>query len=144
MKHVLKIAAAAAALTIGSALPAMAQITDSLAFTTSFPFYAGNTKMPAGAYRITEAGIDTNELQIQSVSGYSSVFLQFNPTLSAQPHQHSYVTFHRYADVNYLNRISVAGQSYGMKIEPTKAELNSAAATAVTEHAVTEHTISGN
>jgi hypothetical protein len=37
MKHVLKIAAAAAALTIGSALPAMAQITDSLAFTTSFP-----------------------------------------------------------------------------------------------------------
>jgi hypothetical protein len=139
MKHVLKITAAAAALTIGSALPAMAQITDSLAFKTSFPFYAGNTKMPAGSYRISEAGIDTNELQIQSVSGYSSEFLQFDPTLSAQPHQHSYVTFHRYADVNYLNRISVAGQSYGMKIKPTKAELNSASTTAATEH-----TIAGN
>jgi hypothetical protein len=137
MKHVLKITAAAAALTIGSALPAMAQITDGLAFKTSFPFYAGNTKMPAGSYRISEAGVDTNELQIQSVSGYSSAFLQFDPTLSAQPHRHSYVTFHRYADVNYLNRIWVAGQSYGMKFKPTKAELSSASTTAVTEHPIT-------
>jgi hypothetical protein len=29
-------------------------------FTTSFPFYAGNAKMPAGSYKLTEADFDEN------------------------------------------------------------------------------------
>ena len=35
-------------------MPAVAQIANGVDFTTSFPFYAGNAKMPAGAYTITQ------------------------------------------------------------------------------------------
>jgi hypothetical protein len=38
-------------LILSLAMPVMAQITDAVDFTTSFPFYAGNAKMPAGAYK---------------------------------------------------------------------------------------------
>jgi hypothetical protein len=54
-----------------------------------------------------------------------------------QPHADSDVTFHKYGDVEYLNRIWVVGQRYGMKVEPTKAELKAASTTAVEEHTVT-------
>jgi hypothetical protein len=136
MKYSLKVAVAGVALAIGSALPAMAQITDALTFTTSFPFYAGNAQMPAGSYRVIQTGLDANELQIQNVKGNDSAFIEFAPTQSEQPHKTSDVTFHKYADVDYLNRIWVAGQQYGMKVETTKAEQKAASTTVVTEHTV--------
>ena len=52
------------------------------------------------------------------------------------PHAHSDVTFHKYGDVEYLNRIWVVGQRYGMKVEPTKAELKVASTTAVADYTV--------
>jgi hypothetical protein len=122
MNHSLKVAVGAVTLAIASALPAMAQITDGLTFTTSFPFYAGNLQMPAGSYKVTHLDMDSNELHIQSMNGKQSAFLDIFPTRSEQPHETSDVTFHKYADVDYLNRIWVAGQRYGMKVEPTKAE----------------------
>jgi hypothetical protein len=137
MKSLLKVAVATVALTLGSALPALAQINDGMGFTTSFAFYAGNAKMPAGSYRITQTDIDANELQIQSADGKHSVFVDFIPMHAEQPHAHSDVTFHKYGDVEYLNRIWVAGQRYGMKVEATKAEQKVASTTAVTEHTVT-------
>lgn len=136
MRYSLKVAVAAVALAIGSALPAMAQITDGLTFTTSFPFYAGNVQMPAGSYRVIQTGMDANELQIQSTNGEQSAFLDIFPTRSEQPHKTSDVTFHKYADVDYLNRIWFAGQRYGMKVEPTKAKQKAASTTVVTEHTV--------
>jgi hypothetical protein len=137
MKSLLKVAVATVALTLGSAFPALAQINDGMGFNTSFAFYAGNAKMPAGSYRITQTDIDANELQIQSADGKHSVFVDFIPMHAEQPHAHSDVTFHKYGDVEYLNRIWVAGQRYGMKVEATKAEQKVASTTAVTEHTVT-------
>ena len=61
MTKVLKMAAATVALTLGSALPVLAQIDNGMTFTTAFPFYAGNTKMPAGSYRIAQTDINTDE-----------------------------------------------------------------------------------
>jgi hypothetical protein len=137
MKHRLKVAVAAVALTLGSALPALAQIDDGLGFTTSFPFYAGNAKMPAGSYKVTPVDNDANELRIQSADGKYSAFVGFIPTHAEDPHAHSDVAFHKYNDVEYLNRIWVVGQRYGMKLEPTKAEQQVASTTAVAEHTVT-------
>lgn len=136
MRYSLKVAVGAAALAIGSTLPAMAQITDGLTFTTSFPFHAGNLEMPAGSYKITQLDIDSSELRIQSMNGKQSAFLDIFPTRSEQPHETSDVTFHKYANVDYLNRIWVADQRYGMKVEPTKAEQKAASTTPVLEHTV--------
>jgi hypothetical protein len=137
MKSVLKVAVATVALTLGAALPALAQIGDGMGFKTSFPFHAGNAKMPAGSYRITQTDIDANDLQIQSADGKHSAFVDFIPMHAEQPHAHSDVTFHKYGDVEYLNRIWVVGQRYGMKVEATKAELKVASTTAVADYTVT-------
>jgi hypothetical protein len=136
MKSLFKVTVAAAVLMLGSALPALAQIDNGVDFKTAFPFHAGDAEMPAGSYRIFQTGINADELLIQSVDGKNSAFLEFIPTHAEDPHQHTDVTFQKYDNVEYLNRIWVVGQRYGMKIEPSKTELKAAFATTVVEHTV--------
>jgi hypothetical protein len=136
MKNFYKVAATTAVLFLGSALPVMSQIDNGIDFTTSFPFYAGNTKMPAGSYKISQTDIDANELLIQSADGKYSAFLDFFPTWSGQPHKQSDVTFYKYGNVDYLDRIWVEGQRYGMKVDPTKAEKKAAANAGPVEHSI--------
>jgi hypothetical protein len=114
-------------LSLLSVIPLAAQIADSENFTTSFPFHAGDAEMPAGSYRIIPSEEDQSILQIVSSNGVHAAFIDVIPTHSAQPHPHSDVTFNKYGDTEYLNRIWVEGQEYGMKVDPTKAELKAAA-----------------
>ena len=136
MKKVSKLVVRMGLLSLLSVMPLAAQIDNGVDFTTSFPFYAGNAKMPAGSYKITQSEIDKSILQIQSNDGVHSALLEFIPTHSAQPHPHSDVTFHKYGDTEYLNRIWVEGQQYGMKVDPTKAEMKAAAKANVVEHSL--------
>jgi hypothetical protein len=119
-----------------STLPLAAQIVDSLDFNTSFPFYAGNAKMPAGSYTVRPSNVDGTVLLIQSRDGAYSAYLDFIPTHAETPHTQSDVTFHKYGDTEYLNRIWVEGQRYGMKIDPTKAETKAATEMQVVEHSL--------
>jgi hypothetical protein len=123
-------------LSLLSVMPLAAQIDNGVDFTTTFPFYAGNAKMPAGSYRITQSDIDSSVLQIQSVDGPYSAFVDFIPTHAEQPHPQSDVTFHKYGDTDYLNRIWIDGQRFGMKVDPTKAETKAAANANVVEHSL--------
>ena len=136
MKNASKLVVGMGLLSLLSVMPLTAQIVNGVDFTTSFPFYAGNAKMPAGSYKITQSDLDMDAsiLQIQSNDGVHSALVEFIPTQSAQPHPHSDVTFHKYGDTEYLNRIWVEGQKYGMKADPTKAELKAAANANVVEH----------
>jgi hypothetical protein len=123
-------------LSLLSVMPLAAQIDNGVDFTTTFPFYAGNAKMPAGSYRITQSDIDSSVLQIQSVDGPYSAFVDFIPTHAEQPHPQSDVTFHKYGDTDYLNRIWIDGQRFGMKVDATKAETKAAANANVVEHSL--------
>jgi hypothetical protein len=136
MKKVSKLVAGMGLLSLLSVLPLAAQIANGVDFTTSFPFYAGNAKLPAGSYKITQSDMDESILQIQSNDGVHSALVEFIPTHSAQPHPHSDVTFHKYGDTEYLNRVWVQGQEYGMKVDPTKAETKAAANANVMEHSL--------
>jgi hypothetical protein len=137
MKNVSKLVVKMGLLSLLSVMPLAAQITDGgVDFTTSFSFYAGHAKMPAGSYRIIQSDNDPNMLQIQSYDGARSAFIEFMPTHSAQPHPHSDVTFRKYGDTEYLNRIWVGGQKYGMKLEPTKSEMQAATNNNVVEHSL--------
>ena len=113
MKNLSKLVVGMGLLSLLSAMPLAAQIADGVDFTTSFPFYAGNARMPAGSYKITQSDMDESILQIQSTDGTHSALVEFIPTHSAQPHPHSDVTFHKYGDTEYLNRVWVEGQEYG-------------------------------
>ncbi|RZU42180.1 hypothetical protein [Edaphobacter modestus] len=134
MKNVSKLIVSMGLLSLLSVMPLAAQIATSEDFTTSFPFYAGNARMPAGSYRIIPSEEDGSILQIQSSDGVHAVFVDIIPTLSAQPHPHSDVTFHKYGDTEYLNRIWIEGQEYGMKVDPTKAETKAAANANAVKH----------
>jgi hypothetical protein len=123
-------------LSLLSVMPLAAQMIDGVNFTTSFPFYAGNARMPAGTYRISQSDVDSSVLQIQSVDGAYSAFIEFVPTHAEQPHSQTDVTFHKYGDTDYLNRIWVNGQRYGMKVDATKAETKAAAHGDVIEHSL--------
>ena len=136
MKNVSKLVVRMGLLSLLSVMPLAAQIDNGVDFATTFPFYAGNAKMPAGSYKVTHSDVDENILQIQSSDGVHSALLDFVPTQSAQPHAHSDVTFHKYGDTEYINRIWVEGQEYGMKVDPTKAELKAAANANVVEHSL--------
>jgi hypothetical protein len=136
MKNVSKLVVGMGLLSLLSVMPLAAQIANGVDFTTSFPFYAGNAKMPAGSYKITQSDMDASILQIQSNDRVHSAFVDIIPTHSAQPHPHSDVTFHKYGDTEYLNRIWVEGQEYGMKVDPTKTEMKAAANANVEEHSL--------
>ncbi len=123
-------------LSVLSVLSLTAQIANGLSFTTTFPFYAGNTKLPAGEYEIMQSNVDANVLLIQSNDRAYSVFVDFTPTQSEQPHAQTDVTFHKYESTEYLNRVWIEGQQYGMKVDPTKAELKAAASATVSEHSI--------
>jgi hypothetical protein len=136
MKNVSKLVIRMGLLSLLSVMPLAAQIDNGVDFTTSFPFYAGNAKMPAGSYKITQSDVDESILKIQSNDGVHSAFVDIIPTHSAQPHPQSDVTFHKYGDTEYLNRIWVEGQEYGMKVDPAKAEMKAAANANVVEHSL--------
>jgi len=138
MKTLFKLAVISGLMCLSLVVPAAAQIVNGVDFTTSFPFYAGNAKMPAGAYTVTQPqGDDTTMLLIESKSGSHSVFLENEPTQSANPHPQTDVTFKKYGTTEYLSQIWVAGQNYGMQIPPTKLEQKAAAHAAATQHSVT-------
>ena len=88
MKNVSKLVVRMGLLSLLSVMPLAAQIDNGVDFTTSFPFYAGNAKMPAGSYKITQSDLDMDAsiLQIQSNDGVHSALVEFKPTQSAQLH----------------------------------------------------------
>ncbi|WP_035348978.1 hypothetical protein [Edaphobacter aggregans] len=137
MKKLRRIILGLAIVCLMPTIPALAQIENGLDFTTSFPFYVGNAKMPAGSYKVTQADIDAETLLIESTNGSHSALIAFIPTQSSQPHAKSDVTFHKYGDTEYLNRLWVEGQKFGMKLEPTKVESKFAAKYKPVEHSVT-------
>ena len=136
MKNLGKLVAGMGLLSLLSVMPLAAQIDNAVDFTTTFPFYAGNAEMPAGSYRVTQSDANTSVLLVQSEDGEHSAFVDFNPTHAAQPHRQTDVTFHKYGDTDYLNRIWINGERYGMKVDPTKAETKAATNANVVEHSI--------
>jgi hypothetical protein len=121
-------------LSLVSVMPLAAQIDDGVDFTASFPFYAGDAKLPAGNYRAFQPAMSADALQIQSIDSMHSVFVDFIPTQSAQPHRQSAVTFEKYGDTDYLDRVWIEGEDYGIKVEPGQVETEAATGANATQH----------
>ncbi len=115
MKNILKMLGASALLCLMYSMPAKAQIADSLSFTTTFPFTVNNVKMPAGTYEVRQN--DQGVLTIQDSSGKHTTLAQFTPMTSDTPHTGSDVTFNRYGSSEFLNKLWVGGQTFGMQIQ---------------------------
>jgi hypothetical protein len=137
MKTFCKLAVMSGVMFLSFAMPAMAQTTVAVDFTTSFPFYAGNAKLPAGTYTITQPQADDNSmLLIQSKNGSYSTFLESVATQASTPHAHSDVTFKKYGTTDYLSQVWVANQINGLEVVPTKVEQKAAAGASPVQHSV--------
>jgi hypothetical protein len=136
MKTILKGIGVTGLLGIFFVLPAMAQIANNVEFSTNFPFYVGNTKLPAGSYTIAPSELGQDILQIRDKTSTHTAFVDFTPTQSEQAHAKTEVAFKKCGTTDFLSQIWVAGQNFGMEIEPTKAQKKMAAASAPTTHSV--------
>lgn len=136
MKNLSKAAVILAVFTLMSTMALTAQIVGGATFKTSFPFYAGYAKMPAGSYTIAQSDIAPTTLQIQSADGKYSAFVDCDPTQTEQPHAKTEVTFKKYGSADYLNRVWIEGQQSGFQVQPTKAEQKAAASGAPQQHSV--------
>jgi hypothetical protein len=121
-------------LSVLSVMPLAAQMDNGVDFKTSFPFYAGESKLPAGNYKMFQPDMNVHMLQIQNMDTLHSVFVDFMPTESLQPSNQSAVTFEKYGDTDYLNRVRIAGEDYGIKVDPSKVETAAAADANATQH----------
>jgi hypothetical protein len=123
-------------LSVMSALPSMAQIVNSVKFDAPSAFYAGNAKMPAGSYTVTQPDADSNLLLIEDTSGSHSVFVEYEVLSSNTPHAHSDVTFNKYGNADFLSAIWVGGRHSEMQIPPSKVERNAAKAATAEQHSL--------
>ena len=73
-------------------------------------------------------------LRIQILDNSRSTFVDFTPTQSLQPHRKSAVSFEKYGDTDYLDRVWIEGETYGIKADPTKVEAAAAAGANAAEH----------
>ncbi len=136
MKDLLKVIGASVFLCLLFAMPATAQIVNGLSFTTTFPFYAGNTKMPPGTYKVSPTNFGSSTLQIENSAGSHSAFFEYIPTQAENGHKTGDVTFKKYGTTDFLDRLWVGGQTYGMLVEPTKVEQKMAEGTQPQTHSV--------
>ena len=113
-------------LSLLSVMPLAAQVAHSLVtsvvFTAPFPFYAGNVKLPAGSYRITEPNENADIVVIRNIAGTKGEFIPFIPTSSFDHQKETDVTFQKYGDTGYLQGLSIEGETDGIEFPRTKAE----------------------
>jgi hypothetical protein len=128
MNSALKTVLLSAVFALAATLPLAAQIDNGVDFTNPDSFYAGNVKMPAGTYRITEDNINEGFVLVRSTDGRHSAFLDVIPTLSNQPRQKTAVSFIHYGDAEYLDNIWLGGEKDGFEVDPTSAERKAASA----------------
>jgi hypothetical protein len=120
-------------LSLLSVMPLAAQMDNGVDFTASFPFYAGDVKLPAGNYKVVRSDDNADILQIENKDDLHSVLVGFTPTESAVPHRESAVTFEKYGDTDYLDRVWIQGEEYGISVDPGRVE--TAAEANATQHA---------
>ena len=118
-----------------SAIPAMAQLTGTLTFQAPFAFYAGNAKLPAGDYTVTQADGNADLLLIESADRVHSVFVDCMTDDSDTAQAKTEVTFNKYGNTEFLGRISVQGQN-SMQVLASKAEQNATKAAASEKHSL--------
>jgi len=123
------------------AIPTMAQINNKVTFDAPSAFYAGNAKMPAGSYTVTQPNLDDNLLLIEDASGSHSVFVEYVVAPSNTPYPQTDVTFNKYGTVDFLGAIAIQGRNSAMQILPSKAEQNAAKAADTEKHSLSARNI---
>ena len=123
-------------LSVLCAIPTMAQIANKVTFDAPSAFYAGNAKMPAGSYTVTQQDADSSLLLIEDAGGSHSAFVEYVVAPTDTPRPQTNVTFNKYGNAEFLSAIWIQGRNSEMQILPSKAEQNAAKAAAAEKHSL--------
>jgi hypothetical protein len=104
-------------------------------------FYAGNAKMPAGIYTVSQPNANDDLLLIEDANGSHSVFVEYEVASSNTPHAETDVTFNKYGKVDFLSAIWVEGRDSTMRILPSKTEQNAAKEAAAEKHSLSARNV---
>jgi len=118
------------------AISSMAQITNIVTFDAPSAFYAGNAKMPAGSYGVTQPDPNTNLLLIEDADGSHSVFVEYEIASTGTSHAQTDVTFNKYRNIEFLNTIWIQGRNSEMQMVPSKFEEHTAKAATAEKHSL--------
>jgi hypothetical protein len=111
---------ACAVLMLAGVQNASAQITDSVEFTTSFPFTVGNARVPAGSYTIAPDFDDPSIFQL--TGAHTAVLFQTDTAQAPTTPSKTEVVFTRYGDGYVLKDIWMEGDSVGAESRTAEAE----------------------
>jgi hypothetical protein len=78
--------------------------------------------MPSGSYLLSQPDVNKAIAVVESADGLHTAFIGVEPTQSLDPPRQSKVTFEKYGDTLYLNRVLLDGDTSGIAAESTKAE----------------------
>jgi hypothetical protein len=99
-----------------------AQITNQVAFSTSFPFSAGNATLPAGKYTIRPVEGEENLMEVSGVNTPTSVLLEVETATNPEPPKKSEVVFKKYGNNYVLSEIWEAGTPTGAAAVKSRVE----------------------
>ena len=111
-------------LLLAGAQNAGAQIVDTVEFTTTFPFTAGNATLPAGSYSIRPD--DDNPQILQLTGAHASALIQAQTTEAQKPSDKTDVVFKRFGDGYVLKNVWVEGSNEGATIVAAEGEKHAA------------------
>ncbi|MCI0662563.1 MAG: hypothetical protein L0220_15965 [Acidobacteria bacterium] len=101
---------------------AIAQITNRINFSTTFPFTVGNTKLPAGSYTIRPIENEEGVMEISSADGKTTAFFETMATDLQKTPAKGEIVFKKYGDSYLLGEIYEAGVQTGAMTMKTHAE----------------------
>jgi hypothetical protein len=120
---------------------ARAQIVGNLEVNVPFQFHAGNTKLPAGKYRIHVLdGSDLSVMEIASVDGSTSALFEVQQSDANSAPAKSELIFNKYGNRYFLEKLFDEGNASGSKVVESRYEKQlSKAAVEAQEHVPAYH-----
>jgi hypothetical protein len=100
-----------------------AQITDAIQAHIDHPFVIGNTSLPPGEY--TFRMVENSDLTIMTVSSENdktSVDFIVRATIDNHTPAHTELTFRKYGNTDFLNKIFESGSKTGVEVTETSRE----------------------
>ncbi len=102
---------------------AQAQIVDDLEVNIPFQFHAGNTKLPAGQYRIhVLEDSDLTIMEISSADGSTSALFQVQDTEANSTPAKSELIFNKYGNRYFLAKLFEEGSASGSQVTESRYE----------------------
>jgi|ERR1700747_2654367 len=119
---------------------AQAQIIGDLEVNVPFPFHAGNTKLPAGNYRIHMLdNSDLTVMEISSANGSTSALFEVQEAEANSTPAKSELIFNKYGNRYFLAKLFDEGNPSGGKVLESRYEKKISKATAEAQAHVPAH-----